>query len=132
MTKEIEKASNKCKCLYRTSISAHATEEDEIKYKEYRNTYNQLKQSTMMTYYTAKCKEYEKNSKRLLQVINNIVGKTKQTGRVIPYITINDIKNYDKKIANEFGSFHANLGSNLAKKIPTSEISVDQYILKIP
>ena len=51
MTKGIGKASNKCKRLYRTSISAHATEEDVIKYKEYRNTYNQLKQSTMMTYY---------------------------------------------------------------------------------
>ena len=55
------------------------------------------------------------------------------TGRVIPYITINGIKNYDQKIiANEFKSFYANLGSNLAKKIQTSEISVDQYISKIP
>ena len=43
MNKSIEKASNKCKHLYKKSLSQDATEADKQKYKEYRNTYNKLK-----------------------------------------------------------------------------------------
>ena len=133
MTKGIKKVSNKCKCSYKASISAQATHEDASKYKEYRNNYNRLKWAAMTTYYTSKCKEYEKNSKRLWQVINGIVGKMKHSGTIIPFITINGVKNYDhKKMTNEFGSFYVNLGLNLASKILASETSVDQYISTIP
>ena len=103
MTKGIEKASNKCKCLYKASISAQASHEDQTKYKEYRNNYNKLKWAAMTMYYTSKCKEHEKNSKRLWQVINGILGKMKHSGIIIPFITINGVKNYDhKRMANEF------------------------------
>ena len=84
----------------------------------------------MKEYYTTKCKEY---SKEIWQVINNIIGKTKHTSRVIPYITIDGVKTYDaKKIADEFGSFHGKMGANLAKKILESKKSVHEYISKIP
>ena len=87
----------------------------------------------MKEYYTSKCKEYNKNTKQLWQMINSIVSKTKHTGRIIPFITIDGAKTYDpKKIADEFGSFYANLGADLAKKIPNSQKSVNDYVAKIP
>ena len=35
MNKSIEKSSNRCKELYKKSLSVDATEDDKIKYKEY-------------------------------------------------------------------------------------------------
>ena len=62
---------------------------------------------------------------------NNIVDKTKHTGRVIPYTTIDGVKTYDtKRIADEFGSFYVNMGANLAKQIPNSKKHVNEYITK--
>ena len=87
----------------------------------------------MKDYYTNKCKEYNKNTKQLWQVINNIVGKTKHSGRIIPFISVNRVKMYDtKKIADEFGSCYANMGTNLAQKIPRSDKRTNEYISKIP
>ena len=88
MTKGIEKVSNKCKKLYKDSLMEGAREEERKKYTNYRNTYNKLKRTSMEEYYTTKCKEYIKNNKQLWQVINSIVGKSKHTGRIIPFITI--------------------------------------------
>ena len=83
--------------------------------------------------YTAKCKEHNKNTKQLWQMINSIVSKTKHTGRIIPFITINGVKTYDpKKIADEFGNFYSNMGADLAMKILKSQKSVNDYVTQIP
>ena len=107
MNKLIEKASNKCKHLYKKSLSQDATEADKQKYKEYRNTYNKLKQTVQNEYYATKCREYGKNTKQLWKMINGIICKRKHSGCIISYITINGVKTYDtNKIANEFGRYY--------------------------
>ena len=100
----IEKASIKCRHLYKKSLSQDATEADKQKYKDYRNTYNKLKQTVQNEHYATKCREYGKNTKQLWTMINGIIGKRKHSGSIISYITINGVKTYDtKKIINEFG-----------------------------
>ena len=99
------------------------------KYKEHFNILNCVKCRAKMTYYNAKCNEYKTNAKKLWQVINQTIGKTKHKGSIIPFISIQGIKRYDpKKIANAFGSFHANLGKDLANKITSGNTSIDDYI----
>ena len=67
------------------------------------------------------------------QVINQTIGKQKHGGSIIHYISIDGVKTYNpKKIPNTFGSFSANLGSNLAKKIQNGKTSIDEYINMIP
>ena len=51
----------------------------------------------MLSYYSDKCTEYKRNTKRLWQVISNVTGKRKHTSSVIPYITIDGIKTYETK-----------------------------------
>ena len=36
--------------------------------------------------------EYKKNTRKLWELMNTIIGKTKHSGRIIPYITVNGIK----------------------------------------
>ena len=66
-------------------------------------------------------------------MINRVVGKTKHSGKIIPYITIDGIKTYDTKLmANEFGRFYANMGKDLANKIKQSSKAPGDYISRIP
>ena len=65
MNKLVERASEKCKSLYKKSISNGATDEDIDHYKKYRNTYNKLKRTVRIEYYASKCTEYGKNTKQL-------------------------------------------------------------------
>ena len=101
-------------------------------YKSYRNTYNKFKRNTMLSYYSDKCTEYKRDTKRLWQVINNVIGKRKHTGSVIPSITIDRIEIYETKaMANKFGRYYANMGGDLVSKIPNSDISIDNYLSNI-
>ena len=133
MNKLIEKATNKCKHLYKKSLSQDATEADKQKYKEYRNTYNKLKRTVQNEYYATKCREYGKNTKQLWRMISGIICKRKQSGSIISYITINGVKMYDaNKIANEFSRYYAKMGADLARKIPDSKKKVQEYVHDIP
>ena len=72
----------------------------------------------MKNYYTTKCIDYKDNMQKIWHVINQTIGKTKHSGSIIPYISVDGIKTYDaKRISNEFGKFYANIGQNLASKI---------------
>ena len=62
MDKSIEKASNKCKWLYKKSMDTNASEEDKVNYTRYMNTYNKLKRNSRMQYYSDKCSAYKNNT----------------------------------------------------------------------
>ena len=133
MNKSVERASDKCKNLYKKSILKGATDEDTDCYKKYRNLYNKLKRTARNEYYASKCKEYGKNTKQLWKLINGVICKKKHSGSIRPYITVNGIKTYDpKKIANEFGHFYATMGSELARKIPKNRRNIHDYVSDIP
>ena len=87
----------------------------------------------MRKYYQDKSIEYKDNTKKLWELMNDIIKKTKHSGRIIPYITIDRIKVYNRKtIANEFGKFYTNLGGNLVSNIKGSTMKPDHYLTQIP
>ena len=77
--------------------------EDVQKYRKYRNEYNRLKHTVQKAYYARKVKEFRHKTKDLWKIINNIIGKNKHRGTIIPHITVNGIKTYNPKVmVNEF------------------------------
>ena len=87
----------------------------------------------MITYYRKKIQENTTNTKKLWKVINNIIGKHKHSGSIISYITVDGVHKYDPNIiANEFGKFYSQLGSNLASQIKKSSKPIEEYLSKIP
>ena len=87
----------------------------------------------MITYYRKKIQENTTNTKKLWKVINNIIGKYKHSGSIISYITVDGVCKYDPNvIANEFGKFYSQLGSNLASQIKKSLKPIEEYLSKIP
>ena len=102
-------------------------------YKKGRNLLNRFKQSAMQTYYKTKCINYKNNTKKLWQVINQMISKCKNSDSIIPFISINGIKtNNPKQIANKFGSFYSSIGSTLASKFPKGKQDISHYMQKIP
>ena len=87
----------------------------------------------MITYYKKKIQENTTNTKKLWKVINNIIGKHKHSGSIISYIMVDGARKYDPDIiANEFGRFYSQLGSNLASQIKRSVKPIEEYLSKIP
>ena len=62
-----------------------------------------------------------------------MISRQKHRRSLIPCISIDDITTYDPQtISNAFGSFYANLGSNLAKQIKPGKMEINEYINAIP
>ena len=103
------------------------------KYKVFRNKYNRLKHHAMLTYYHEKCNANRNNVKKLWQLINKkVCGKTSNKTNIIANIKINNIDYYSSNtICNLFGDYFANVGKDLAMKIPTPGQSIDKCINKI-
>ena len=108
MTKGLEEASRTKLKLYKKHLLRNSSDDDHLKYKRYRNTYNELKRKLKVEYYQAKCESYKSNSKKLWSLINSTITKTKHKGSIIPYIMVDGIKKTrPMDIANSFGDFYA-------------------------
>ena len=68
--------------------------DDINKYKIYRNTYNRIKRHAQKTYYQKKALDFKHNTKKLWKLINKVIKKKGHSGSIIPYITVDGIKNY--------------------------------------
>ena len=87
----------------------------------------------MQKYYHDKSAEYRANTKKLWELMNGIINKTKHRGCSISYISVDGVKMYSKKIiADEFVRFYAKLGELLAGKINQSTVTSADYISQIP
>ena len=133
MTRSLALASEKKLKLYKKTLSATCTE-DEIKaYKSYHNTYNALKRKLRSDYYRMKCTGFWQNAQKLWSLINNTIKKVKNRGSIIPYITVNGLRQYNPiKIANCSRDFYASLRHNLASKIIPGTTSLSTYLDTIP
>ena len=100
--------------------------------------YNSLKNQLKRNYYCTRCLEYKQNAKKLWSLINDTVQRVKHKGSIIPYITVNGLKQHNPhkhnphKIANCFGKFYSTLGSDLANKILPGTTPISIYLSNIP
>ena len=95
--------------------------------------YNKTKRAMMVKYYREKSTEYKSNTKKLWDLMNKIIGKSKSKGCSISCLTVEGVKIYRKKLrAEEFAKFYSKLGESLASNINNSNISIEEYLSRIP
>ena len=65
--------------------------------------------------------------------MKEIIGKKKCINQVLPkQILVDKIEINDaKSIAEKFNEFYVNVGPNLAKKIPQSDLNFESYLPKV-
>ena len=62
MSPGLLKSIKKQKRFYRKTINKNSTEDDELKYKEYRNKLTQILRRTKEEYYKNKCSEFKRKT----------------------------------------------------------------------
>ena len=62
--------------LYKQCIRINATPDKEKEYKLYRNCLTKIKRKAKVDYYTEQCYNLKSDTKKLWQLINNIINKT--------------------------------------------------------
>ena len=133
MTQGLEISGHNKKCLYKKTLYSDANDIAITKYKAHRNQYNKAKRELKTTYYKNKANEYLNDTRKLWSLINEVIGKTKRCGSIIPHITKDGLKTYTPaKIANEFGKFYSSLTANLAAKINNGHYDINHYLSKYP
>ena len=133
MTTGLETTILKNKKLCHQTLRVTSMPKDLEQYKNHRNLLNRLKRKAMKDYYDDRVKQYKDNTRHLWQLLNQTIGKCKNKGSIIPYITVDGVRTYTpKKIAENFGKFHSTVGQNLSATIPAGEKNIDHYLSQIP
>ena len=133
ITKGIEAAAKKNRCLYKKTLKSTCTDEDITIYKVHRNMLNRLQRLSRIEYYNSKYYEYRQNTKKLWGLINQRIKKCKNGGSIIPYISVKGIQTYNStEIVNTFGKFYASIGKELAATITPGKHEINHYLKLIP
>jgi hypothetical protein len=101
----------------------YPTNENVNSYKDYRALLNKLLRKKERDHYDNILKQNQNNLRKSWQIIKQIINKTQKTKSFSDKFIINNIEVTDKhRIANSFNQYFVNIGNNLAKKIPPSDI----------
>ena len=133
ITSGLLKSMGQSKRLYQKFLSDPTNCSQEQKYKTYRNVLNKVKRSCKTKYYQEKCEEFKKNTKKLWQLINDVIHKSNDKSSIIDCIKVDNIEIYDKReISNKFGEYFSQLGGKFANKIKKSMYGIGTYLNVIP
>ena len=123
---------SKCKQLYKASIIKNASDNAITHYKNYRNCLNKSKRQAKLSYYQSLCIKLKNNTKKLWEIINNIISKSSNKTCILEKLKV-DIIVYDTlaDIANNLGSYFATVGTKFTNAIKPSTKKVSVYTSKI-
>ena len=87
--------------LYKETLKASATHKDITKYKV---TFNKVKHCLKLKYFKNNAVKFASDSRKIIRLLNQTIGKTTNKGSIISYIIIDGLKTHTpNKIVNEFG-----------------------------
>ena len=105
------------------------TKQNVDKFKEYNRIYTTLKRKSRNLYYHSIFKQYKNNIKKTWETINTAIGKK---GKELNYPSLfilngKEISGF-LNIAENFNTFFAGIGPELASEIPTSTKNFKEYL----
>ena len=132
LTKGLIQCYKKQKILYKKSLTKNSTDQDVLKYRNYRNKLKEITRRSKEHYFKEKCIEYKQNTSRLWKMINKLLNKTNDKTNVIEYLKVENQDYYDHQtISEEFAKHFASVGRRYAEKITTPKTNIDQYLKDI-
>ena len=102
------------------------------KYKSYRNVLKKLLRRSKLDYFNNKCLEYKQNSKKLWQLINQVINKIRRKSQVIESLKIDNLVRYSPlEITKGFCNQFATVGKTYSDKVQPPRVLVETYNEKI-
>ena len=101
----------------------------QMKYKQYRNTLNQLIRRAKKIYWENSFKDSERDMKATWQKINKVLNRSKNTPKS-PESFKHENTHYTNPltISNGFNNFFTNIGPHLAQNIPVTHADPKDYL----
>ena len=85
------------------------------KSKTYQDVLKKLLRHSKLTYFNAKCLEYKQNSKKLWQLINQVINKKHKKNQIVESLRVDNLLRYSPKdITRGFCDHFANIGKTYA------------------
>ena len=111
----------------------HSTNPDSVsRYITYRDVLKKLLRQSKLRYFNTKCLEYKQNSKKLWQLVNQVINKIQKKSQVIESLKVDNLLRYSpKEITTGFCDHFANVGKTYADKVKTPRVLVEMYTMKI-
>ena len=129
LTAQLKHCIDKSKKLYRFSLRKNSNSSDTTEYVKYKKTLRGAIRTAKRLYHNNKCEEYRNNSKKLWQVVNEVIGKNRDKSTTIDYLTIAGIREYGaKKISNSLAKYFSKVGQQYVNNIPNPKQSVEMYL----
>ena len=102
------------------------------KYISYRNVLKKLLRRSKLNYFNYKCLEYKQNSRKLWQLINQVINKASRKSQVIESLRIdNPVRYSPMEITNGFCDHFATVGKTYSDKVQLPRVLVETYNEKI-
>jgi len=132
MTNGLMKSSNVKDRLHKKFMK-DKSESNWTKFIEYRNQFNRLKTKAKEMHYKHILDDYKYDMRKTWEVINELIGRTKDKTGVSNIFNIDDQEVTDQnKISNGFCNYFTSVGQKLADKIPISNKSCSEYLTANP
>ena len=131
ITKGLTTSLKKQKLLYKHYLK----NKDDVstnRYKNYRNLLRKLIRRSKIAYFNEKCLNLKQNSKKLWQLINQVINKSPRKSQVLESLKVNNLLRYSPyEITTGFCDHFANVGRSYAEKVPPPKVLVETYISAI-
>ena len=113
--------------LYK-KFKTHPTIANEMKYKLYRNKLKSCLIKAEKKYYSDKLLSYEGNSKRIWNIISEIIALNKDKTLLFDFEENGAALTDPQTIVDKFNTFFSNIGTDLASKIPPTNVHYSDYL----
>ena len=101
-------------------------------YRWYRNELQRLIRASKFNYLHEKCLLYKKDSMKLWQLINKLIGKGTNKKNIIESLKVNNIMKYDaESITSELCEFFSTVGERFGNSIAPPKSSINEYLSKM-
>lgn len=127
LTRALKKSITKKHNLFRNYQKLRSTESHSI-YKAYRNKLTTVLRKAEKMYYLKKLENVKYNLAKTWKILNSLICRTTQKENCEEIVQNNKIIRDPKQIADNFNLFFANVGPNLATKIPPSSHKFSEYL----
>ncbi|XP_065642226.1 uncharacterized protein LOC136073884 [Hydra vulgaris] len=129
ITKEIRKSSKQKQKLYIKHLK-NRSEANLFLYKQYKNLFEKIKKKHKILYYSNQMQKFNGDKKKTWDIMKEIIGKGITNSNKMPSrVIINQMESNNKRdISNEFNSYFANIGVDLASKIQCPNNSFKNYL----
>lgn len=120
--------SRKTKLKLARRLKSNPSNANKAYFRRYRNVYITTVKKAKKLYYRHKITSARKNSKKIWDTLKQALNLPRKNDKIGPILIDDQLVADDKIIANYFNDYFSNIGINIAREIPRTNLSFEEYL----